>query len=129
MKARRAVKPYRPPLTDITNRPLTHQARTVGVYRLPLGVDPAALHLYFSQFGRVTDVALSCEPTTLWATVEFEDDKSARTAARHAIHQVGRHAVLVLRLHDRELPSRPFPGMEPLTSPLRQALLELLDAA
>lgn len=119
--SRPAVKPYRPLLHAAAPGP--YQPARVGVYHLPLDATPEALLLHFSQFGRVEDVWISPEPTTISATVQFEDEQAARSAAQHAFHQMGRHSVLVLRLHRRELPARPFPGMDPLSSPVRQALL------
>ena len=123
---RRGVKPYRPAL--VTNPPLKHRARWVGAYRLPLEVEAADLRRHFGRFGTVRGVTMHYEPTSVWAEVEFETDAAAREAVRGTLQRVGPHPVLVLRLHDRELPARPFPGMDAASNPLRQALLEHVAA-
>lgn len=121
-------RPYRPPLHAPYQHYQHYQHATVGVYHLPLTITAEALLLHFRAYGAVEDISFDVQPTTVSAVVRFEREKAARSAARHIVHQIGTHAVLVLRLHTMRLPARPFPGMEPLSSPLREALLrEALD--
>ena len=119
---KKASKPYRPSLHG------PYQPAKVAVYHLPPTITAEALLLYFRAYGVVDDITFEVQPTTISAVVQFEHERAARSAARHVIHQIGTSTVLVLRVHARQLPTRPFPGMDPLSSPLREALLhELLE--
>lgn len=87
-------------------------------------VDRDPLVAYFSNFGDVVSVNVKLKPTCIFAFVEFAQDSAVQLAFAMAPHMIKQAAVRVLPAYRYRLPSRPFPGMDPLTSPLRQAVMQ-----
>lgn len=116
---------YRPPMV-FRPKPahrLDHQPGKIVVMDLARGITRHDLEIYFSSFGSVWSVAVKSKPTKVYAFVTFDSDDAVAAAVdpsrRHAICGT---PVRVLRAFRSPLPSRPFPCMDPVTSPLRQAM-------
>ena len=79
---------------------------------------------YFSNFGAVVGIVIKIKPTKVYAFLEFADRQGVETALAMAPHMVRQVPVRVLRAFSMPMPTRPFPGMDPLSSPLQHALAQ-----
>lgn len=94
-----------------------------------LGLTPATtaddVLEFFAQYGTVTAAILKRQPGNVYAFVEFASEAEARDVLRRERYLFAdRVVVRVLRAFNKmwRLPSRPFPGMDARTSPVRVAI-------
>lgn len=133
---RDARRPYRPkevfaapPETAPGHMPygehgLEYQPRRVMVANLTPTISSNDLASYFGNFGHVVAVVLKMRPTKVYAFVEFGDQAGVETTLGMAPHMVKTQDVRVVRAYAIDLPSCPFPGMDPLSSPVGQAIAQ-----
>lgn len=104
-----------------------YEPRRIVVLGLTLDLTGDDVLEFFEQFGAVTDVIVKVKPSNVYAFVEFEREDVMHDVLRRQRHMIyvpgGCLVVRVLRAYkSRLLPSRPFPGMDARTSPLRLAM-------
>lgn len=119
--------PYRPKLFHDTEPAAAaddndgpYQPGKVVVMDLPPTTTRTELAHYFEPFGNVRSIVVKYKPTVTYAFIEFDNDGGV-------VKSLGTHAfkdtpVRVLRAFKFRMPTRPFPGMEPRGSPLRQTI-------
>lgn len=96
-----------------------------GLHGLAPDATPEAVLEFFAEYGEVTDVVVKVQPNNVYAFVEFASEDVMLDVLRRERFLFGGQVVRVLRAYKpRRLPSRPFPGMDARTSPVRVAMRE-----
>lgn len=105
-----------------------YQRCKVAVMDLARDTDRLDLQRYFEDFGGVRSVVIKLKPTRTYAFVQFFDDAAVERALAAGPHVVRHRPVRVLRAYKHRLTNCPFPGMDPMRSPVRQ-LRQLCEVA
>lgn len=97
------------------------QPRKVVVLGLPLDMTQLDIMTYFCQFGSIEGVVMKANTKYInqnYAFVKFSEQASVENALQIDNHLIKMRAVRVRRVFKTQVPSRPFPCMEPTAAPL-----------